>query len=815
MAIYPNTAHTRYHLNYNRIHAMKDSFDPHNPRVKKARQKHLLNTPPFLALLLLLFIALLTGGIALLYFKHSIGWTLIGFSVLPTMLIFWIKTALTDIPIKKTDNFTDILSENLLLLLSSSTSATDFAQILPKTPSGAFIMARFGLPVPFFTNISNLLPSTTEPIYQTARTIRETTQSEEITGAVLAVAIIATIPNHETLLNQLQLTMDDLHQGIIWFNYLNGMVKDAHKPVRTGGIARDFAFGYTPTLQKFAINLSERYAGSHTKLQQADHTKIIDQIIETFTRGGRQNVALIGAYGSGRSTIVNSLAELLMDADSHIPASLKYRQIYSLDAPSLISSTSTESELEYTMINIFNEIYSAKNIILCLDNAHLFFEQGPGSVDIANILLPVLESGNVRTILIMDDQKFLEISAKNPALANALNKIVVTPSDRNETLKILMDQAPLLEYQKNVIYTYRALTEAYRLSEQYIHDIEMPGKAKLLLESAASYAEGGLVTATSVQTAVEKSYGVKVKVASDTEDRTKLLNLESLIHEHMIDQSEAVSAVANALRRAAAGVKHAGRPIGTFLFLGPTGVGKTELAKTLSEVYFNGEDNIIRLDMNEFVTAADVSRLIRDGAEDSLSLTAQVSKQPFSVVLLDEIEKAHSSVLTTLLQVLDEGILRDEKNREISFRDCIIIATSNAGATEIRDRITAGAHIDDFKEEFIDHLISSGEFKPEFLNRFDEICIFKPLSKEDLLQILDLIVTSTNKTLEPQKISVTVTAKAKQLLIDKGYDPKMGARPMRRMVQKTVENIVAAAILSGHATPGSTLTITPNEITIS
>ncbi len=731
------------------------------------------------------------------------------------MLIFWIKTALTDIPIKKTDNFTDILSENLLLLLSSSTSATDFAQILPKTPSGAFIMARFGLPVPFFTNISNLLPSTTEPIYQTARTIRETTQSEEITGAVLAVAIIATIPNHETLLNQLQLTMDDLHQGIIWFNYLNGMVKDAHKPVRTGGIARDFAFGYTPTLQKFAINLSERYAGSHTKLQQADHTKIIDQIIETFTRGGRQNVALIGAYGSGRSTIVNSLAELLMDADSHIPASLKYRQIYSLDAPSLISSTSTESELEYTMINIFNEIYSAKNIILCLDNAHLFFEQGPGSVDIANILLPVLESGNVRTILIMDDQKFLEISAKNPALANALNKIVVTPSDRNETLKILMDQAPLLEYQKNVIYTYRALTEAYRLSEQYIHDIEMPGKAKLLLESAASYAEGGLVTATSVQTAVEKSYGVKVKVASDTEDRTKLLNLESLIHEHMIDQSEAVSAVANALRRAAAGVKHAGRPIGTFLFLGPTGVGKTELAKTLSEVYFNGEDNIIRLDMNEFVTAADVSRLIRDGAEDSLSLTAQVSKQPFSVVLLDEIEKAHSSVLTTLLQVLDEGILRDEKNREISFRDCIIIATSNAGATEIRDRITAGAHIDDFKEEFIDHLISSGEFKPEFLNRFDEICIFKPLSKEDLLQILDLIVTSTNKTLEPQKISVTVTAKAKQLLIDKGYDPKMGARPMRRMVQKTVENIVAAAILSGHATPGSTLTITPNEITIS
>ena len=473
-----------------------------------------------------------------------------------------------------------------------------------------------------------------------------------------------------------------------------------------------------------------------------------------------------------------------------------------------------QGELEYLMIKIMNEIYSAKNIILCLDNAHLFFEEGPGSIDIANLLVPILEAGNIRMILIMDDQKFLEISAKNPALANSLNKIMVNPSNKEETIKILMDQVPYFEAQKNVIYTYRALTEAYRLSEQYIHDIEMPAKARLLLESAAAHAQNGLVTAESVQTAVEKSYGVKVKVADNNEDREQLLNLEQLIHERMIDQEEAVSAVANALRRAAAGVKNQKRPIGTFLFLGPTGVGKTELAKTLSEVYFKGESNIIRLDMNEFVSASDVSRLIKDGASDALSLTAQVMKQPFAVVLLDEIEKAHPSVLTTLLQVLDEGILRDEKNREISFRDTIIIATSNAGANTIRDKITAGAKINDFKDEIVDNLIANGEFKPEFLNRFDEICLFKPLSKDDLVHILDLIIASTNKTLEPQKITVTLTPEAKQILIEKGYDPKMGARPMRRIVQKTVENIVAAAILSGSADAGSTLTITPSEINI-
>ncbi len=793
---------------------MKNSFDPKNPRIHQARERSALNSPAVITLNFVIFALLFIGGLTLLFFKLAIGWTFLGFSALPLMLIFWIKNALDTIPLGKTDDFTDLLSPDLLLLLKSDTTPADLVKIIPKTRSGAFLMARFMLTIPIFEQIAPFFPTSTEPIYNTARTIREQTNSATIDGAILATAAIASIPNYEQILNQLKLNLDDLYQGITWFDYLNGHLRDRKKPVHNGGIARDFAFGYTPTLQHFAINLSVRYSGSSQKVQQAENAEIMQKIIDTFTHGGRQNVALIGAYGSGRSSIVNSLAETLMNADSKVPTSLKYRQIYSLDAPSLISAAKNQGELEYLMIKILNEIYSAKNIILCLDNAHLFFEEGPGSVDIANLLVPVLEAGRIRIIMIMDDQKFLEISAKNPALANSLNKIIVNPSNREETLKILMDQAPLLEYQKHVVYTYQSLVEAYRLGEQYIHDVEMPGKAKLLLESAANYSDRGLVTAESVQTAVEKSYGVKVKVADNDEDKGKLLNLEQLIHARMIDQQEAVSAVANALRRAGAGVKNQSRPIGTFLFLGPTGVGKTELAKTLSEVYFNGESNIIRLDMNEFVSPDDVNRLIRDGATDALSLTSQVMKQPFAVVLLDEIEKAHPSVLTTLLQVLAEGILRGEKNREVSFRDTIIIATSNAGANTIRDQIIAGHSIADFKEPLIESLISSGEFKPEFLNRFDEICLFKPLSKQDLIGVLDLIIASTNKTLEPQKIAVNLTPGAKQILIEKGYDPKMGARPMRRIVQKTVENIVAAAILSGAAQPGSTLTITENEISI-
>lgn len=791
------------------------NFDSNNNRVHLARQKRTFNNGSIIALSYLLFVLLFAGGFVLLFLHLSIGWTLIGFSVIPIMLVFWIKNALASVPIGKGKDFTNLISEDLLLLLNEKTSSKDLTKIIAKTESGLFLLVRFNLPTNFLEQFADFLPESPESIYKTAIEIHDQTNSEAITGAILAVSIIKNIPNNEQILNKLKLEIDDLYQGIIWFNYLNGIVRDALKPIHNGGIARDLAFGYTPTLQRFAINLSTQYTGDNNRIQQAEHTEIIEKIIETFTHGGRQNVALVGSYGSGRSTIVSSFAETIMNADAKIPDSLKFRQIYSLDAPSLISASSNRGEIEYYMIKILNEIYSAKNIILCLDNAHLFFEEGPGSVDITNFLVPVLEAGQIRIIMIMDSQKFLEISAKNSAFANSLNKIIVNPSNKEETMKILMDQVPYFEHQKNVVYTYQSLTEAYRLSEQYIHDVEMPGKAKLLLESAASYADGKIVTANSVQTAVEKSYGVKVKVAEANEDRDKLLNLEQLIHERMVDQVEAVSAVANALRRAGAGVKNQGRPIGTFLFLGPTGVGKTELAKTLSQVYFSGEDNIIRLDMNEFVSAEDVNRLIRDGASDELSLTAQVMKQPFAVVLLDEIEKAHPSVLTTLLQVLDEGILRDEKNREVSFRDTIIIATSNAGANEIREHITNGEQITDFREQFLENLISSNEFKPEFLNRFDEICLFKPLSKEDLVQVLDLIIASTNKTLAPQKISVTVTPEAKQILIDRGYDPKMGARPMRRIVQKTVENIVASSILSGATEAGSTLTITPDLLNTS
>ena len=463
-------------------------------------------------------------------------------------------------------------------------------------------------------------------------------------------------------------------------------------------------------------------------------------------------------------------------------------------------------------MQVLGEAYNAKNIIVCLDDAQLFFEEGVGSVDLTNVLQPILDAGRLRLILSMDEQRYLEISRRNPSLANSLNRINVAETNEAETKKVLQEQLIAIEFNRKVTYMIQAINEAYRLSQRYIHDIAMPGRALKLLESAASFSESGIVTMNSVQQAIERTMDVKVSVANTTEDRERLLHMEDLIHERMVNQVRAVNVVSDALRRARAGVRNENRPIGTFLFLGPTGVGKTELSKALADVYFGGEGKLIRLDLNEFVRSDDVARLIADGADDPMSLTAQVMKQPFSVVLLDEIEKAAPEVLTTLLQLLDEGILRDAKNREISFRDAIVIATSNAGADRIREYIERGYRLEQFEQQFINELISSNQFRPEFLNRFDEIVLFRPFTPAELVQVLDLILAGVNKTLLPQKVSVTVDDDAKQLLVQQGYDPRLGARPMRRVVQKAVENTIAKLMLSGAVNPGDSVNIDAEQV---
>ena len=755
-------------------------------------------------------VGLFAGGAALVVVGVALGWLVAGLTAVPLMLLEWDKHELEE-PRQRPGSIDGLLAADVLGKLGKNPTPQDIARVAAAVPAGQFFAVRFGITGGFLQNITTDQPTDTATIWRHAVEIREATGSSSITGAVLAVATLRSFAQYESLLAHMQLDYTDLLAGIRWYDHLRELITQSHQPRRTGGIARDFSFGYIPLLKRFGQNLSES-AGSRITVEVASHRKALDQLIDTFGSGGRQNAALVGEAGTGKTTIVHAFAERILDAKAKIPASLKFRQVFILDSASLIAAAPGRGELEGLIMQVLGEAYSAKNIIICLDNAQLFFEEGVGSVDLTNVLLPILEAGNLRVILTMDEQRYLQIGQRNPSLINALNRVSIAPSGRDETIAVMQDQLIFTEYQRKVTYMYQSLAEAYRLSERYVHDLAMPGRALKLLESAASYAEGGLVTGNSVQQAIEQTMDIKVGVASGEDEREKLLNLEDHIHERMINQTRAVQVVSDALRRARAGVRNQNRPIGTFLFLGPTGVGKTELSKALADVYFGGEDRMVRLDLNEYVRPEDVSRLIADGADDPTSLTAQVMKQPFSVVLLDEIEKAHPQVLTTLLQLLDEGILRDIKNREVSFRDAIVIATSNAGADRIREYIERGYKLQDFEQQFVDELISSNQFRPEFLNRFDEIVIFRPLEKPELVQVINLILAGINKQMALQKVTVNVTDDAKELLVDKGYDPRLGARPMRRVVQRAVENLVAKQMLAGSVAPGSVIEVTRDQV---
>lgn len=787
-------------------------FDYTSTRAKKARFSVSL-TRPWRVLLTIVSALFMIAGLGLIFYHQPFGWLVAGLSVIPAMVIEWYNGELHHLPNGKTDSIDSLLSTDILGKLSAKPSPREIGFIASHVPGGYFLSARFGITANLLANIASDNIADTDKVWQNALLIRQQSGSERISGAVLAVAIVQSFDGYESLLASVQLSMEDLIAGIKWYEYYRQLVIRHKSSWRTGGIARDWSFGYIPLLERFGQNISQQISsGGLLTVETESHRRVIDQMMETFGTNGRQNAVLVGSPGVGKTTIVYAFAEKLLDATAHIPESLKFRQVFMLDSSSLISAAPGRGELENLVTRVLVEAFNAKNIIICLDNAQLFFEEGIGSVDLTNVLLPILEAGRLRVILTMDEQRLMQISQRNPELANALNRINIEPASREETIEVLQDKIILVEHQRKVTYTYQALTESYRLSERYIHDLAMPGRAFKLLESAAAFSEDGLVTAGSVHEAIEKTMDIKVGVARGEAERETLLNLESIIHERMINQTRAVNVVSDALRRARAGVRNQDRPIGTFLFLGPTGVGKTELSKALADAYFGGEDRLVRLDMNEYVTTNDVARLIADGADDPTSLTAQIMKQPFSVVLLDEIEKAHPNVLSTLLQMLDEGILRDIKNREVSFRDAIIIATSNAGAERIREYIERGYKLEQFEQQFQDELISSGQFRPEFLNRFDEIVVFRPLEKSELLQVIDLIIKGINKTLSLQKISINVSEDAKSYLADKGYDPRLGARPLRRVVQRTVENMVAKQMLSGSVVPGSVIDITLDQV---
>lgn len=785
---------------------MSALFSFEHPRARNARLHLLLSGWLRTVLIILTFVTLLYGAWRVVD-HDSVGWLAFGFSVFFLVPLLWDERYLRALPPTPGNMIHDRLEPGLLARLPSKLDRNALVETLGRVQSVQFMMVRAGISPQFISE--NYGDAELEAAWQRAVTLKP---SGTIYGSDLFASLIASDASLTALLPHLQIDQTDIDLVAAWYAHLQQLIQYHGEPHATGGIARDWSFGYSHLLERFGVNISDEVAGGSFNVDIEAHANAVEFMMSTLSSSGKANVALVGSVGSGKTTILEAFAARLMKGASEVPSSLRYRQVIQLSAATLISAASGRGELEQLVNELLVEAYKAKNIIVCFDDAELFFEEGVGSVDLTNILRPVLDGGALKILLTMEEQRYLKISKRNPALAQSLNRFVIEPASYEETMRVMQDQLIPTEFRRHVTYMYQALREAYRLSERYLHELAQPGKALQVLLSAAEYADDGLVTAASVQKSIEHNFGVKVGAAAGQDEKEMLLHLEERIHERMINQTRAVSVVSDALRRARAGVRNEQRPIGTFLFLGPTGVGKTELAKALAEVYFGGKERMVRLDMNEFVSPDDVRRLIADGADDPTSLSAQILKQPFSVVLLDEIEKAHDTVLSTLLQVLDEGILRDVNGREVSFRDAIIIATSNAGAEQIRHHIEAGEELEKFEKEFEDELVRSKAFRPEFLNRFDEIVLFRPLTQVELAKVVELIIDGLNQTLEPQKVSVSIDTELKAWLVVKGNDPRLGARPMRRMVQRVVENIIAKRLLAGEAVPGETISLTLADI---
>ncbi|ABJ58149.1 ATP-dependent Clp protease ATP-binding protein [Lactobacillus delbrueckii subsp. bulgaricus] len=599
----------------------------------------------------------------------------------------------------------------------------------------------------------------------------------------------------------------------------------------------------------------------------------IARVIEILNRRTKNNPVLIGEAGVGKTAVVEGLAQDIVDGS--VPAKLQNKRIISLNMVSMVQGTGIRGQFEQRMQQLVKELQSQPDIILFIDEIHEIVGVGnsEGGMDAGNIIKPALARGELQLVGATTIKEFREIE-KDSALARRFQPVEVKEPSIDETIKILKGIQKRYEDYHHVKYTDNAIEAAVKLSARYIQDRFLPDKAIDLLDEAGSrmnltipyidkekiqeridaaeklkqdalknedYEKAAYyrdqiekyeklkdqnvdpdkaptITAKVMDKIVEEKTNIPVGDIQAQEEK-QLANLASDLKAKVIGQDEAVDKVARAIRRNRIGFNKSGRPIGSFLFVGPTGVGKTELAKQLALKMFGSEDAMIRFDMSEFMEQYSVSKLIGSapgyvGYEEAGQLTERVRHNPYSLILLDEVEKAHPDVLNLFLQILDDGRLTDSQGRTVSFKDTIIIMTSNAG--QGIKTASVGFTAENNKNEAEEtRKVMSQYFKPEFLNRFDDIIQFHPLSKDNLLQIVNLLLDKTNAMVSDQGLHIKVTDAAKDKLVEEGYDPEMGARPLRRVIQEEIEDKVADYKLDHTEAKQLVVDLKDGEITIS
>jgi len=546
----------------------------------------------------------------------------------------------------------------------------------------------------------------------------------------------------------------------------------------------------------------------------------IARVIEILGRRKKNNPMLIGEPGVGKSAIVEGIA--LRIAGGSISPALAKKRLISLDIASVVAGTKYRGDFEKRLKSIIKEASSNPDIILFIDEFHTIVGAGgaQGSLDAANILKPALARGELQCIGATTMDEFAKIVEKDGALDRRFQKIVVEPTDIRQSITILENLKPNYENFHNVTYSDDAIEACVRLTDRYISDKSLPDKAIDAMDEAGSMIRlnlskkrrsGSVVDAEDIATVVSKMTGIPVNKVAESEGN-RIMRMKGRLQSRIIGQDEAIEKVVRAIQRNRAGLKDPNRPIGTFLFFGPTGVGKTQLAKCLAEYLFDSEENMVRIDMSEYMEKFTVSRLVGAppgyvGYEEGGQLSERVRRKPYCVVLLDEIEKAHPDIFNILLQVLDEGRLTDSNGRMVSFRNTIVIMTSNVGSRELDEYgsgvgfSTSGKNVPKNRQSVLEKAIRKS-FPPEFINRVDERIFFSALTKEDIERIIDIELKDLRGRAEEAGYKLIVTPSAKRFIADAGFDPAFGARPLKRAVMKYVEDPVSEFIISDRILQG-------------
>ena len=566
-------------------------------------------------------------------------------------------------------------------------------------------------------------------------------------------------------------------------------------------------------LEDFGFDLTK--AAAEGKLDPVVGRDVeIARVIEILGRRKKNNPMLIGEPGVGKSAIVEGIAQRI--AGGSISPVLAKKKLISLDIASVVAGTKYRGDFEKRLKAIIKEASTNPDIILFIDEFHTIVGAGgaQGSLDAANMLKPALARGELQCIGATTMDEFAKIVEKDGALDRRFQKIVVEPTDIKQSISILNNIKANYEEFHSVTYNEEAIEACARLTDRYVTDKFLPDKAIDAMDEAGSMVRlsltkdkktGNVVDAEDIATVVSKMTGIPVNKVAESEGN-RIMKMKERLQGRIIGQDEAIDKVVRAIQRNRAGLKDPNRPIGTFLFFGPTGVGKTQLAKCLAEYLFDSEENMVRIDMSEYMEKFTVSRLIGAppgyvGYEEGGQLSERVRRKPYCVVLLDEIEKAHPDIFNILLQVLDDGHLTDSNGRTVNFKNTIVIMTSNVGSRELDEYgtgvgfATAGKNVAQNRQGVLEKAIKKS-FPPEFINRVDEKVYFNSLTRADLEKIIDLEIRDLKARVEEAGYRLSVTPSAKEFVADAGYDPAYGARPLKRAVTRYIEDPVAEFIIT-------------------